>query len=144
MSTDRPYLGICFGAQVLATAFGGRVDQLIAPFSGYVPLDTSADAPAALSGPWTVWHNDGITAPTGAEITGSLDHADLAFRTHRAWGLQPHVEVTADSLERMVIALGATPQEYGPIVDAVRADADANAARARALLDAFWTEVNAR
>ena len=142
VSAGRPYLGICFGAQVLATGFGGRVDRMTTPFSGYVDLETTDDAPSALAGPWTVWHNDGITAPSTSEVMGSLDHADLAIRTRRAWGLQPHIEVTAESLERMVIALGATPQEYGPIVDAVRADADANTARAQALLDAFWAEVN--
>ena len=142
VTAGRPYLGICFGGQVLATAMGGRVDRLAEPFSGYVRLEVSAATPAALAGPWTVWHNDGITAPATADLLGGLDHADLAFQVERAWGLQPHVEVTADSLERMLVALGATAAQYGPIVEALRADAHANAARARALLDAFWRDVS--
>ena len=143
VTAGRPYFGICFGGQVLATAMGGRVDRLADPFGGYVRLEATDAAPAEIAGPWTVWHNDGITAPATADLLGGLDHADLAFRTERAWGLQPHIEVTADSLERMLVALGATPAEYGPVVDALRADADANTARARALLDAFWTDVSA-
>ena len=65
------------------------------------------------------------------------------FRTQRAWGLQPHVEVTAESLERMAIALGSPPDAYGPIVERLRADEDDNAVRARALLDAFLDDTAA-
>ena len=137
VDAGRPYLGICFGAQVLALATGGSVRRMPAPYEDYAELDVAASAPEPVRGPWVVWHNDGITAPAAASVLGSLDHADLVFRTRRAWGLQPHVEVDAGILERMAIALGSPPAAYAPIVDRLRADEDANAARARALLDAF-------
>jgi GMP synthase-like glutamine amidotransferase len=142
VARDRPYLGLCFGAQVLATALGGSVQRMPREFSGYVPVDT--DTPHALlgNGPWTVWHNDGITAPPTSELLGSLDHADLAFRVGRAWGLQPHIEVTAQTLERMAIALGATPEHYQPIVGALSDDSALNALRARALLEAFLEQTS--
>jgi GMP synthase-like glutamine amidotransferase len=90
-----------------------------------------------------VWHNDGITAPEPSAVLGSLDHADLAFRTRRAWGLQPHVEVTASTLERMAVALGSSPATYEPIVERLRLDEPANTARAGALLDAFLDDTAA-
>lgn len=139
----RPYLGICFGAQVLALATGGAVRRLSVPYEDYAELDVDPDAPDAVRGPWVVWHNDGITAPAGSHLLGSLDHADLAFRTRRAWGLQPHVEVTEGILERMAVSLGSPPATYEPIVERLRADEDANAVRARALLDAFLADVSA-
>jgi len=131
----RPYLGLCFGAQVLARAAGGEVTRMAAPFHAYTRLDApTTDAPEIV-GPWTVWHEDALRAAPSSVVAGSLMHADLAFRTGRAWGIQPHVEVTADSFERMCVSLGATPAQYGPVVEALRSDAIANERRAQVLLD---------
>ena len=135
VAQGRAYLGICFGAQVLARALGGDVERMPVPFAGYTRIDAAPQAPDAVAGPWTVWHNDGIAAPPAAELLGSLDHADLAFRFGRAWGLQPHVEVTGPVLARMLDALGVAPDAAEPVVAALEADAS-NAARARALFDA--------
>jgi len=140
VAQGRPYLGLCFGAQVLALALGGRVERLPEAFVGYVDIPTDDAHASTVGGPWTIWHNDAITAPPTAEVMGSLDHADVAFRVGNAWGLQPHIEVTADSLDRLGIALGAGAEVRQPLVDALRADADANRARAFALLDAFHAE----
>ncbi|MCX6432368.1 MAG: hypothetical protein NTX29_06130 [Actinobacteria bacterium] len=143
VAQGRPYLGLCFGAQVLATALGGSVRRMPGEFRGYVPVDADTPHAALGDGRWTVWHNDAITAPPGAELLGSLDHADLAFRVGNAWGLQPHIEVTPDTLERMAIALGATPEQYQPIVGALSDDSALNALRARALLDTFLEQTAA-
>jgi len=139
IAQDRPYLGICFGAQVLARAAGGAVARLSTPFAGYVPLLRAPSAPDAVGGPWTVWHNDGITAPPTADVLGSLDHADLVFRIGRAWGLQPHVEVTPAILARMLRALGIPTDDSAPVVAALEAD-PSNAERAWALFDAVLSE----
>jgi GMP synthase-like glutamine amidotransferase len=135
VAADRPYFGICFGAQVLARALGGSVAGLPETFRGYVRVESSDALPAV--GPWIVWHNDAITAPPQAEVLGRLSHADLIFRAGRAWGVQPHIEVTPDSLDRMGIALGAAPAVRGPLVEALRADEAGAAERTRALLDLF-------
>lgn len=137
----RPYLGLCFGAQVLAAATGGSVQRMAAPFAGYVAMDVTPDAPAELGGRWLTWHEDGLTAPTAAEVLGRLDHADLALRVGRAWGLQPHIEVTPDIAERMLIELGITEPEYADVLSEMRADAPGAAQRAAALLDAFLDDV---
>lgn len=142
LADGRPYLGICFGAQELAVAKGGHVRRMPGPFHEYTPLTRSGPSAHVLIGRWTVWHNDAIVAPPHADVLGSLDHADLVFRSGRAWGLQSHVEVTADILQRMAISLGATAEVYEPIVAAVRDDAAGGADRAGALLDAFLDDVS--
>lgn len=141
LRSDRPYLGICFGAQVLAAATGGSVSTLARPFSGYVSLERTEVAPKALDGAWMVWHNDGITAPPNATLLGRLDHADLAFRFGRAWGLQPHIEVTSEVLRRMLASLDVDETESAPVIEALEKD-DTNAPRAAAMLDAFLDDVN--
>ncbi len=141
LDQGRPYLGICFGSQVLATATGGTVTPLSSTFADYAPIDLGDEAPASLGGRWLTWHNDGIKAPAEASLLGSLDHADLAFRIGRAWGLQPHVEATPDVLERMLVSIGTSESEYAPVVAALRND-DTNATRAAELLDTFLTDVS--
>jgi GMP synthase (glutamine-hydrolysing) len=136
IAADRAYLGICFGAQVLALAAGGSVRRLPTTFRGYLPVGATEQR-NTLSGPWPIWHNDAITAPADAAVMGRLPHADVIFRVGRAWGVQPHVEVTADSLDRMGIALGAPPDIRRPLVEALRAEESRAAERTRALLDAF-------
>jgi len=131
VAADRPYLGICFGAQVLALAAGGSVTRLPETYCGTPTLESDV---ADIVGPWTLWHNDAISAPQGAVVVGRLAHADLVFRIGNAWGVQPHVEVTPDSLDRMGIALGAPADVRAPLVDALRADETAAADRARRLL----------
>ncbi len=122
VATGRPYLGLCFGAQVLAKALGGEVRRLDHTFRGYVDCTSKLASEDSFDGPWVVWHDDAITAPPGAEVFARLPHADLAFRSGNAWGLQPHIEVTPASLQRMAIALGAPEAEYAPLVGALAAD----------------------
>jgi GMP synthase-like glutamine amidotransferase len=122
VGTGRPYLGLCFGAQVLAKALGGEVNRLDRTFRGYVDCTSSLASEVSFEGPWVVWHDDAITAPPGAEVFARLPHADLAFRVGNAWGLQPHIEVTPASLQQMAIALGAPEAAYAPLVGDLSAD----------------------
>ena len=138
VESGRPYLGLCFGAQVLARALGGEVTRMEHTFRRYVDLSSNKAADAGVTGSWMVWHDDAITAPPGAEILAALPHADLVFRVGNAWGLQAHIEVSPESLARMAIALGAPASAYDPLVTAIASDADPSAARVDQFLDAAF------
>ncbi len=140
VASDRPYLGICFGAQVLARALGGTVRRMPTTYRAYDTVPITEGAPAALAGPWVTWHEDAITSPADAEVLVPLTHADTAFRRKRAWGIQSHVEVTGDSLQRMLAGLHVDAAEAGPMVTALRRaeeSAEPPSARIGALLAAF-------
>lgn len=147
----RAYLGICFGAQVLARALGGAVRRMPATVRGYLAMtgrdggaaaagaggaDVGAPPHPACAGRWPLWHEDAISAPAGAELLGRLPHADLALRAGAAWGVQPHVEFTAAIVERLGVRVGASRDEWGPIADGIASDATLGA-RTHALLDAW-------
>ena len=100
---DKPLLGICLGAQMLARTLGARVFTYPDRRGeiGYFPVKPSpcADALCATPFPRQVyqWHCDGFELPDGARLiaTGGEDFPSQAYRYgDKAVALQFHPEVT--------------------------------------------------
>ena len=72
VSGGRKYVGICFGAQVLACALGGSVRRMDQTFRAFTEMTLTNGAPEVVQGNWAVWHEDAITAPVGAEVMARL------------------------------------------------------------------------
>lgn len=86
-----PVLGICFGAQALALAGGGRVARARRPEVGWVDPRSGVEQ---LRGPWLSWHHDAIDLPPGAIELARSDGALQAFALGPHLGLQFHPEAT--------------------------------------------------
>ncbi len=141
VASDRPYIGVCFGAQVLARALGGSVTRMDHTFRSYVEFGVSDGAPSELAGPWAVWHEDAITAPEDADVLARLPHADAVFRRGRAWGLQPHIEFDATIVRNLATIVDIPEEQWLSLHDALRHDDGGHATRARALLDRIAAEI---
>lgn len=139
VATGKPYIGICFGAQVLACALGGSVSRMQNTFRGYVELEHSSDVPW-LDGRWALWHEDAISAPANAEVLAALPHADLVFRVGNAWGIQPHIEFDASIVERLAAAMKVSQDEWQVLHDELSAD-EKHSPRALRLLDGILESV---
>jgi GMP synthase-like glutamine amidotransferase len=100
----KPYLGVCFGHQLLAAALGGSVQLAGAPEVGpgtveLTPAGTADPLFAGLRAPVQTfqWHGAEISdLPTDCEVLARNDACAIqAFRFGRvAYGLQYHVEIT--------------------------------------------------
>ena len=88
-----PYLGVCFGGQLLAESLGGHVER--APVEeqeiGLVTFDQDGLLPIP-AGPWFTWHEDRMVLPDGIEVLAHNGKAVQLFRSGRAVGTQFHPE----------------------------------------------------
>jgi GMP synthase (glutamine-hydrolysing) len=107
LAEEKPFLGICLGAQMLVKHLGGTVAPHQAGMTeiGYYPLQPT-EAGRALIPDWPSlvyqWHREGFDAPTGTELLASGDvFANQAIRWgRRAYGIQFHVELTYAMMNR--------------------------------------------
>ena len=117
---EKPVIGICLGAQLLALAAGGTVEPLLV---GEPPQPLKEVGLGAIH--WLVdpseeplldgldptalvlhWHGDRIRLPNDATLLGSSLHCpEQVFKIDRhAVGLQCHLEISEPNLERWIQA----------------------------------------
>jgi GMP synthase-like glutamine amidotransferase len=91
-------LGVCFGGQLLAQAFGGSVARASTPEIGWYTV--SSDLPDVVpAGPWFQWHFDQWTLPPGATEIARTANSSQAFILGTTLALQFHPEIDHALLE---------------------------------------------
>jgi GMP synthase (glutamine-hydrolysing) len=113
-----PLLGICFGAQVLAEALGGRVEGQDARELGYHTVRHSGDSPlfAGIDETFVSFASHGddvVDLPLGARRLAQTDHALHAFRKEHAFGVLFHPDYDFETAEQIVGKRAHEPQRSG-------------------------------
>ena len=99
-----PFWGVCLGVQLLAASLGAHVYPGPSPEVGLLPVELTAGGRAdsvfaalpedALT---LQWHGDTFDLPDGAvRLASSPAYENQAFRFARAYGVQFHLEVSAE------------------------------------------------
>jgi GMP synthase-like glutamine amidotransferase len=151
VAADTPLLGVCLGAQLLASACGGAVVRgRVGPEIGVsrVHLAAAAEADPLLAGTPPIaeavqWHWDEVLAlPPGATLlAGSATYPHQAFRVgETAWGLQFHLEARLAMVRRWAEEDSAALRAAGEDPDEVVAAAE----RAWPEMQRTWAPVASR
>ncbi|MCZ2327875.1 glutamine amidotransferase [Bartonella sp. F02] len=120
LKNNKPFLGICLGAQMLARNIGGCVHTRNDGFVevGWYPLEATSQGKALMEWPEMVYqfHDEGIyDLPKEAVLlaTGQL-YPTQAFRYgNNAWGIQFHAEFTRAMMRRLVVCSAQKLTEKG-------------------------------
>ncbi len=112
LRAGRPVLGVCLGAQILASVLGARVYRAREREIGWWPLRVRPEARETgplSSWPDTLvplhWHGETFDLPAGAVHLAETDAVPhQAFSHGRALGLQFHVEATPGSVAEITAA----------------------------------------
>jgi GMP synthase (glutamine-hydrolysing) len=109
LKEEKPFLGICLGAQMLARHLGSRVYPHADGHAeiGYYPIRPT-EIGRAVCDPWPEqvyqWHREGFDLPAGAELLAEGDTFPVqAFRIGSAYALQFHPEVTHATICRWTV-----------------------------------------
>lgn len=106
---NKPYLGICLGAQMLVRHLGGRVAGHADGLTeiGWYPLRPTPAGEKLMAWPSMVYqfHREGFDLPRGATLLATGDtYENQAFRYgDNAWGVQFHAELTRVMMQRWVV-----------------------------------------
>ena len=135
-----PVLGVCLGAQLIASTMGAAVCHGLVKEIGWCPISITPHGQVDsllgyLPENATVfqWHGDGFELPSAAiRLASSTHFKNQAFRVGKSiYGLQFHLEVTPSMIERWIeqrskdLALApyilpdkilADTQKYGPTI----------------------------
>jgi GMP synthase (glutamine-hydrolysing) len=136
---DKPFLGVCLGAQLLAATLGATVKRGESREIGWysVRLTKAANDDRLMRGlpPEFIaahWHSDIFDLPNGAIALASSEKTPIqAFRFgDKAYGLLFHAEISEERLGKLV-------SEFGEDLKRVGIDGDSYVARASEYLPAL-------
>jgi len=145
LDLQRPALGICLGAQLLAKAAHAPVRRASESEIGWYPVEltkAAADDPLLGRLPQSFdafqWHHYTYDVPAGAVELARSSICTQAFRLgEKAWGVQFHPEVTLEQIESGLEGDDATPVDRAALLAETRERMEEWNALGRELCDAF-------
>lgn len=109
LKENRPFLGICLGAQMLVNHLGGAVGPRDdgGVEIGWYPLSATDEGAQLLDWPSMVYqfHREGFSLPSGASLLATAEaYPNQAFRYgENAWAIQFHAELTRVMMHKWVV-----------------------------------------
>jgi GMP synthase-like glutamine amidotransferase len=140
LANNKPMFGICFGAQMIASALGSAVVRLEAERLGFRQLGSTTEG--AISGNWLCLHEEHVL-PSDKIETLMVDSETLyAFRYGNVIGLQFHPEIDATSLDEIADSIGKDHQMYGKLQESIQNFDNSSRERSYKLFEYIFSEIH--
>ena len=143
IASGKAVLGICLGAQLIASAMGARVYPGLEKEIGWLPVFAGEPAPAGFPFPESIlafhWHGETFDLPAGARLLASSPGCrHQAFQLGaRTIGLQFHLETTPASADAIITNCRheLVPNRFVQSEEQLRAATDTTYAAINALME---------
>ena len=143
-----PFLGVCYGHQLLADVLGGTVEPMDEYEIGYRTVEHD-DESVLLDGidpEFTVFttHSDRVAElPPGAELLASNDYGVHGFRKGHVFGVQFHPEYDMDTAAEVTLGKDdqLSEQRIQGVLDGITTENFSAACEAKQLFDNFLSYV---
>jgi len=119
-----PFLGVCFGHQLLADVLGGRVESMDEDEIGYRTVDRDGDSRllAGVDEAFTAFttHSDAVAElPPGAELLAANEYGVHGFRKGDVYGVQFHPEYDTATAEHVTRGKDLDPDRKQRVLDGI-------------------------
>ncbi len=146
-----PFLGICWGHQLLADVLGGTVEDMGAYEVGYSSIEQVSDSLLfdGISEEFTAFtsHSDEVTTlPPGSEPLATNEYSNHGFHTGRVFGVQFHPEYDTKTARELVHRKELSDERLRSVLDEITDENYQQACEAKLVFDnfvAFVREVTA-
>lgn len=133
-----PVLGICLGAQILATALGGQaIPGSHGLECGFIDVLPAPDHPgrelAGLQGRFFSFHTDSFIPPPEADLLATSNQYPQAWRLGSALAIQFHPEISPAGIRQLLSIEETKLRDHGVDVDGLLTEAES-------AHDAAWAE----
>ncbi len=144
-----PFLGVCYGHQLLADVLGGEVEAMEEYEIGYRTVEHDGTSPLLedVSEEFTVFttHSDRVAKlPPGAEQFAQNDYGVHGFRKGDVFAVQFHPEYDVETAESVTREKNLPSERLERVLDGITAENYDAACEAKTLFENFTEYVRAR
>ncbi|ELZ15863.1 glutamine amidotransferase class-I [Natrinema thermotolerans DSM 11552] len=137
-----PFLGVCWGHQLLADVLGGTVEDMGVYEVGYSEIEHTGDSRLFDGIDETFLsftsHSDAVTTlPPGADPLAENDYSNHGFRTGRVFGVQFHPEYDAKTARELVHRKDLSDERRESILAEITDENYQRASEAKLVFDNF-------
>jgi GMP synthase (glutamine-hydrolysing) len=142
-----PFLGVCYGHQLLADVLGGTVESMGGYEIGYNEIRQTNES-CLFEGiderflAFTT-HSDAVTAlPPGSESLAENEYSNHGFKKNRVFGVQFHPEYDIETAEALTRRKPIDEERRKRVLDGITEENYAAACRAKLVFENFVGYVN--